>query len=95
MASHLPGPWRAFYDSAAGCWVVKTAPCQFNARWLEDGYTIGCFVMEDDAKLVAAGPEMLVACQAAKLALRATSRAVKDYSHELELLNVAIRKALD
>lgn len=41
----------------------------------------------------AAAGELLEACKAARLALRATSAAEKDYSHELKLLNAAIENA--
>lgn len=46
-----------------------------------------------NARLIAAAPDLLAACEAAKLALRATSKAEKDYTFELCLLNAAIAKA--
>lgn len=45
------------------------------------------------ANLLAAAPELLRACKEAQLALRATSREIKNYSHELGLLREAIAKA--
>jgi len=48
---------------------------------------------EANARLMAAAPELMEACRATQLALRATSQKEKDYSYELSLLNGAIRKA--
>jgi hypothetical protein len=46
-----------------------------------------------NARKIAAVPKLIAACKAARVAFRATSAAVKDYSYELSLLNGAIAEA--
>ncbi len=93
MSNHTPGPWEA-KPSCCGPhwgWHVNGPP--------EGEYRDGIFEFEADAKLVAAAPDLLAACQAAE---RRYSRAwvggtpVDTSSRrELEQLRAAIAKATD
>jgi hypothetical protein len=51
---HKPTPWRVFYDSGAGCWAIRSAPCQVNARWMDEGYLLGVYAFEEDAEYIVA-----------------------------------------
>jgi len=99
MSKHTPRPWRAEETrDAGGRPVIEIVGA---GRSVADLLIAGPHAPHDsdggtgraDAALIAAAPELLGACEAVKLRLRATSKADKDYSHELELLNSAIAKA--
>jgi uroporphyrinogen-III decarboxylase len=55
--------------------------------------TLAAWILAKDyERLKAERDELRAACEAAKLAFRATSKRVKDYSYELELLHAALSK---
>ncbi len=90
--NHTSGLWKANLGYTPTVTVGETLLCVPSATADEIGGR-QLSELHANARLMAAAPELLAACEAAKLALRATSKAAKDYSSELELLNAAIAKA--
>lgn len=52
---HTPGPWTCHYQKNAGLWTVRSQ---------ENGHRVAKDLLPDDARLVAAAPELLEAAQA-------------------------------
>lgn len=90
--NHTPGPWEASLGYTPTVKAGETLLCVPSAR-ADDIGGRQLSELHANARLIAAAPDLLVACRAAKLALRATSKREKDYSGELDLLNAAIAKA--
>lgn len=91
--NHTPGPWTAKrINNSTGETLyhihmfVEPSVC---GMWAPPGN----IEAKANAHLIAAAPELLAACEAAKLAFRAIGQREKDYSYELRLLNEAIAKA--
>ena len=61
MNTHTPGPWTAWDDDGTG-----TLPCVLSESVTNAGnfYVAQCNVFED-ARLIAAAPDLLAACEAA------------------------------
>lgn len=99
MSEHTPGPWQT--DQTFD--VTGKADTKHNATPAISIYGNGSQIAlvlgngngesASNARLIEAAPDLLEACRLARLALRATSKADKDYSMELELLNKAINFA--
>jgi len=98
--SHTPGPWTLI--------ELGSHNFQVTAKGQTAGYeeydVALCIVSQWDgeppaeqiqanARLISAAPDLLEACEAAKLAFRAVPKRTKDYSYQLDLLNAAIAKA--
>ena len=95
---HTPGPW-ADHD----------ASCTFEVHEIEDGYgrtiaTLDQFHHLEDgdwrreevianARLIAAAPDLLVACEAARNLIEITITYEAEESHAWQLLSAAIAKA--
>ena len=56
---HTPGPWIYYHDTCASC--EKNGEKEFNIVGPLSGHH-GQFTNEFDARLIAAAPELLVAC---------------------------------
>lgn len=89
---HTPGPWARN--------VSTKYPIYAESDHRKIGFALtGNGVSEEEAmanlSLMAAAPDLLKACQAAQLALRATSKSHKDYTYELDLLREAIKKTTE
>jgi hypothetical protein len=93
---HSPGPWT-FAAHAGTIHSPPIFPAADDGRLCsrELGRVSGYGAPDGQAngRLMTASPELLTACKAALLALRATSQREKDYSHECQLLRAAILKA--
>ena len=94
---HTPGPWHIepfFWDedfTHIGCLVAVTSP-GFNSKPGEQTFTVGrskddqiSVDQKANARLIAAAPEMLAACEAFVVAW--------EKSHQLEKTDVAMRMA--
>jgi hypothetical protein len=81
---HVPGPWRCVHDDELGVWAVKSAPCTINGCFMKDGYTLGVYAFEEDARLIAAAPEMMEIIEKI-LQLKASDRGSLEVELDLEL----------
>lgn len=74
---------------------VVPAPGEFTGSILNERGGLEAHVYANDplGRKMAAAPELVEALRACQLALRATSKAAKDYSHELGLARDALKKA--
>lgn len=91
--THTPGPWKAYYVQSAG-WSVKMAqpregydrpdPICSMAWWQFDKPgIIDNDISGANAKLIAAAPELLAACQAFIDLFRDSDMRPEDECHEL------------
>jgi hypothetical protein len=65
MSKHTPGPWRQFAVVIEGDMdeyyrSIRTESCNCRGK---GGFDITGFISEADARLIAAAPELLDACQ--------------------------------
>lgn len=102
MTETKPGPWARLLEAAreAQDLVAAEHHDQISGGWDSDDAKqvyedLGCAALdvEESGVDADAAPDLLAACEAARLALRATSAAAKDYGHELRLLGAALAKA--
>lgn len=83
MSEHTSGPW------ASGHLAAPEGVTQVEVYREDTGKRIAyVFDSDADARLIAAAPDLLSACKAARVLLNDT-----DYEHEIEVLRVAIAKA--
>jgi hypothetical protein len=99
MSKHTPGPWMTHKDSDGfGVYIVNDdgtcGPQVANVLWenleSEDGT---CDQARGDAKLIAAAPDLLAACQWAASALNAARFDTAAYDPHVTALIRAIDKA--
>jgi len=91
--SHTPGPWVAFYKHKYNEWHVSLPRQKTN--WRLDLFPDGVVTEnpEADAKLIAAAPELLAACKAARRVMAGIAGITREEEQTVERLDMAITKA--
>lgn len=99
MAIHTPGPWRFYLNANEDQWTVDSAVAPNYLLVVSCGPPVNRY-SEANARLIAAAPELLEACQNALGAYDAldtinASAHLPGFHHCLDFLKAAIAKAID
>jgi len=89
-AGHTPGPWRYFKEGNGTRFHVTARPVGTPGNHFDDFATVD-IEHEADARLIAAAPDLLAACEAALLFFR--REALPTWQQAQAILAAAIAKA--
>ena len=100
MTEHTPGPWRTVQEAdyeppeMSVCMIVENAVPDRDETAIHIAFAFGCTEQaQADARLIAAAPELLAACETAIHALRLSESCQDEINDATDLIRAAIAKA--